>query len=255
MQKNKPVIILIRPQLGENIGAVARAMANFGLSELRLVAPRDGWPNQRAIEVSSGAGHIIEAAKLFPDFTSATADMQMLYATTARPRDMEKRVVTPQTAALETTSSPHRSAFIFGPERTGLENEEIAASDAIITIPTSTNHSSLNLAQSVVVMGYEYFQSSLRAQRSNPESESWIASSPAAPRNDNKRATKAEWQGLFSQLEAYLDETNYYRVDHKKPIMWQNLQTMLLRGTWSTQELRSFRGMLRAIWERTRKNN
>lgn len=235
-----PVIILVRPQLGENIGAVARAMANFGLSELRLVAPRDGWPNQRAIEVSSGAGHIIEAAKLYPDFASATADIHVLYATTARPRDMEKRVLTPAEATAEIATSNHTAAIIFGPERTGLENEEVAASDVIITIPTSTEYSSLNIAQSVVVVCYEWLKVSTGGTLEQKESL--------------PLATKEEWQGLFGQLETYLDETNYYRVDHKKPIMWQNLQTMLMRGAWSEQELRSFRGMLRTIWERDRKN-
>jgi len=235
-----PCIILVRPQLGENIGAVARAMANFGLNELRLVAPRDGWPNQRAIEVSSGASHIIEAAKVFPDFASATADTELLYATTARPRDMEKRVLMPTEATAEITACGNRCALIFGPERTGLENEEIAVCDTIITIPTSADFSSLNIAQSVVVVCYEWLKSS-----TNPK----LAVKEPAP-----LAAKSEWQGLFTQLEAYLDEVNYYRVEHKKPIMWQNLQTMLTRGNWSEQELRSFRGMLRSIWERTRKS-
>jgi tRNA/rRNA methyltransferase len=252
-----PVVILVRPQLGENIGAVARAMANFGLTELRLVAPRDGWPNPRALEVSSGAGHIVEAASVYPDFNSATADLQLLYATTARPRDMEKRVLTPRQAAED--SPPHTSlspegrggskiGLVFGPERTGLENSEIAASDVIITIPTSGEHSSLNLAQSVVVVGYEWW--SAQARRLTDDSGQMTNASPSS----SDLATKADWQSLFTQLESYLDDTNYYRVDHKKPIMWQNLQTMLQRGLWSEQELRSFRGMLRAIWEREKKN-
>ncbi len=235
-----PVILLVRPQLGENIGAVARAMHNFGLSELRLVAPRDGWPNQRAIEVSSGASHIIEAAKLYPDFANATADLHMLYATTARRRDMEKRTLTPQNAAQEIVSSEHKTAFVFGPERTGLENEEVAQSDAIITIPTAPENASLNIAQSVVITGYEWFKASAKTAP--------IASDSPEP------AVKSEWQAMFSQLEQYLDETNYYRVAHKKTVMWQNLQTLLMRGGWSEQELRSFRGMLRSIWERERRN-
>lgn len=236
----KPVIILVRPQLGENIGAVARAMANFDLSELRLVAPRDGWPNQRAIEVSSGASHIIEAAKVYSDFAAATADMELLYATTARPRDMEKRALMPAEATAEIATSSNCCALIFGPERTGLENEEVAASDAIITIPTSSEFSSLNIAQSVVVVCYEWLKNS-----TNPK----LTVKEPAP-----LASKSEWQGLFSQLEEYLDEVNYYRVEHKKPIMWQNLQTFLMRGGWSEQELRTFRGMLRSLWERDRKN-
>lgn len=270
-----PIIILVRPQLGENIGAAARAMANFGLSELRLVAPRDGWPNKRARETSSGAESIIDSAKVFPDFSAAVADIQRAYATTARPRDMEKRVVTPDIAVREMgqllkgcgdvekwrgaenkespspplSTSPHlKIALVFGPERTGLENEEIGWCDTLITIPTSPEHSSLNLAQSLVVVGYEWWK------------HAGAAPDPSAvPGNDILRplpevAPKVDWQGLFEQLESYLDETNYYRVEDKKPLMWQNLKNMLLRGQWSAQEIRSFRGMLRAIWERRVKN-
>ncbi len=230
-----PIIILVRPQMGENIGAVARAMMNFGLSELRIVAPRDGWPNPRAIEVASGAGHIIEAAQIFADLPSAAHDIQLLYATTARPRDMEKRAVMPPEAMAEIHKAPERCALVFGPERTGLENEEIAFCDTIVTIPTSPEHSSLNIAQSAVIMGYEWWQ---------------IAQDISANANaTSELATKGEMQGLFEQLEKILDESNYYRVEHKKPIMWQNMQTMLLRGKWSSQEVQSFRGMLRVLWE------
>lgn len=234
-----PVVILVRPQLGENIGAAARAMSNFGLGELRLVAPRDGWPNQRALEVASGGTQIIENARLFPDFASAMADIEQAFATTARPRDMRKRVLTPKEAMAGLT---RKTAFVFGPERTGLENEEIVLCDTLITIPTAQN-ASLNLAQCVVVMAYEWFQT---MQTTSPA---------AANEKADALASKTDWLGLFEQLESYLDQTNYYRVNHKKPIMWQNLQTMLMRGAWSEQEIRSFRGMLRAIWERRRRNS
>jgi len=258
--------------MGENIGAVARAMANFGLSELRLVAPRDGWPNQRAIDVSAGASHIIEATKIYPDLAAATADMQMLYATTARPRDMNKRVVTPAEAAREMIglfddrminhepiqssdypnmlSSGGKAALVFGPERTGLENAEIAACDIIITIPTDPEFFSLNIAQSVVVVGYEWWKQSSESRIQSSEKKLAELRIP----NSELLATKADWQGLFAQLEEYLDEVNYYRVQHKKTMMWQNLQTMLMRGRWSEQEVRSFRGMLRSLWERDKKN-
>lgn len=242
-----PAVILVRPQLGENIGAVARAMMNFGLSELRIVAPRDGWPNQRAIEVSSGAGHIIEAAQIFPDLPAAAHDIQLLYATTARPRDMEKRVVTPSEAMMEIHTMTERCALVFGPERTGLENDEIAFCDTIVSIPTSPDHSSLNIAQSAVIMGYEWFRQA--SGFSSQDSEKNIVPPESRIPNPESLATKGEMQGLFEQLEKILDESNYYRVEHKKPIMWQNMQTMLLRGRWSSQEVQSFRGMLRVIWE------
>lgn len=250
---HSPVVILVRPQLGENIGAVARAMSNFGLKELRIAAPRDGWPNKRAEETASGGESIVKAAKIFPDFTSAMHDIQLAYATTARPRDMEKRVITPDVATKEITESDGKIALVFGPERTGLENEEIAWCDTLITIPTAPENSSLNIAQSAVVLFYEWWKASaeLRVLSAGKEPTQHAARST---RHLSPPAPKEDWQGLFGQLEAYLDEVNYYRVADKKIIMWQNLQNMLLRGQWSGQEIRTFRGMLRSLWERTRKS-
>jgi tRNA/rRNA methyltransferase len=240
-KNNLPVVILVRPQLGQNIGAVARAMSNFGLKELRIVAPRDGWPNARAAETASGGEGIIHAATIFADFDAATADIHVAYATTARPRDMEKRVADPGAALPELKTqvdAGRRVALVFGPERTGLENEEIVRCDALMTIPTAPENSSLNIAQSAVVVFYEWWKQ---------------AQLPAVARELPEIAPKEDWQGLFTQLEAYLDEVNYYRVADKKIIMWQNLQNLLLRGAWSAQEVRSVRGMLRSIWERKRK--
>jgi len=231
-----PVIILVRPQLGENIGAVARAMSNFGLTELRLVAPRDGWPNKRALETASGADAIIEAAKVYPDFAAAIADIQVAYATTARPRDMAKRVVTPEVAAQE-MSAALRIALVFGPERTGLENEEINWCDTLITIPTAEK-ASLNLAQSVVVVGYEWWKAACHPTQA-------LHPSP----DDNNVAPKADYQALFDHLETCLDAGDYFRTPTKKTLMWQNIRTMLLRGQWSSQEIQTFRGMVRNLWE------
>lgn len=239
---SKPVVILVRPQMGENIGAVARAMSNFGLSELLLVAPRDGWPNRKAEEMASGGKHIIEAVKVFEQFTEALADIVHVYATTARPRDMEKIVREPAEAMaqlLEQQDAGWRTAIVFGPERTGLANEEVALCNTLITIPTAPENSSLNLAQSCVILGYEWW----RRQ-----------GMPSARRELPEVAAREEWDGLFSQLESYLDEVNYYRVADKKTIMWHNVQTMLLRAAWSGQEVRSMRGMLRAIWEKRKLN-
>jgi tRNA/rRNA methyltransferase len=238
-----PVIILVNPQLGENIGAVARAMANFGFSELRLVVPRDGWPNEKARNMASGAEAIIDTAKVFPDFNAAMADIHIAYATTARPRDMEKRTLTPESAMKEIGKNK-KTAFVFGPERTGLENEHIALCDALITIPTAPEKSSLNLAQSMVVLGYEWWKSSSRAQPRDLKDPS----TPLRSTQDDI-ATKEHWNGLFDQLDQYLGETDYYRVDHKKEIMWQNMRSMFLRGQWSEQEIRTFRGMLRILYE------
>ena len=261
-----PVVVLVRPQLGENIGAVARAMNNFGLGELRLVAPRDGWDKvkMRAREVASGAEAIIDAAKLYQSTEAALADIHLAYATSARLRDIEKRVVDPETGMKEirALSNPHpnllpkrekelaspspsqgegrgegrRVALLFGPERTGLENDDAALADAFITIPTSPDHFSLNLAQAMVIIGYEWFrQNNVPILRDLPDP-----------------APKKEWTEMFDQLEAYLDGINYFRVASKKPLMWQNLKNMLLRGAWSEQELRTFRGVLRLLYEKPR---
>ncbi len=242
IKNNLPVIILVRPQMGENIGSVARAMSNFGLHELRLVAPRDGWPNRRAKKTASGAEPLLKAAKLYPDVASAMADVHLAYATTARPRDMEKRVIEPAEAMREIkvhSASGTRVALVFGPERTGLDNEDITWCDTLITIPTAEN-ASLNLAQSAVIVGYEW----LRQQNVTTVARTLPGIAP-----------KEDWHGLFTQLEAYLDQVNYYRVADKKTVMWQNLRNMLLRGQFSAQEVRSFRGMLRALWERRAKNS
>jgi tRNA/rRNA methyltransferase len=240
---NQPVVILIRPQMGENIGAAARAMSNFGLSELRLIAPRDGWPNQRAFETASGGQPIIEAAQVYPDLPSAMHDISHAYATTARPRDMAKRVLLPGEAvreAVQHQSSGVRCALVFGPERTGIENEELMLCDTIVTIPTSVQNPSLNLGQAVIVMCYEWLQATLSAHTQG-------VITPLSP--EIIPASKEEMNGMFTQLEQYLDAAEYFRTEQKKPIMWQNLKTMLLRGQWSTQELRSFRGMLRCLYE------
>jgi len=238
----RPVIILVRPQLGENIGAVARAMSNFGLKELRLVAPRDGWPNRKAQMMAAGGESIIASAKVFPDTASAMADIAFAYGTTARERDIEKRVADVTTAMQEAKkqfASGTKLAFIFGPERTGLENDDIVWCDALITIPTAPDNTSLNLAQSAVILLYEWFSKSSGKKQSTE----------LRTLDSDHLATKQDWQGLFEQLDQYLEEAKYYRVAHKKRVMWQNMKNMLMRGGWSEQEIRTFRGMLRILYE------
>lgn len=228
--------------MGENIGAVARAMSNFGLSELRIVAPRDGWPNPKAVEMAAGGLGIINSAVIYSDFSSAMVDIHTAYATTARPRDINKRVVPAQIAMQEiivSLASDLKIALVFGPERTGIENEEIILCDNIITIPTSEKNRSLNLAQSAVVIGYEWIKVS---SEQKPDGENL---------NQMSIAPKGDMFGLFDQLENYLDQAEYFRTENKKAIMWKNLKNMLLRGKWSEQEIRTFRGMLRSLWERS----
>ena len=189
--------------------------------------------------MAAGALPIIQNAKIYDDVTSAMHDIHTAYATTARPRDLVKRMVTPEEAMQEIchASEANKTALVFGPERSGLTNEDLAFCDAIITIPTAEN-ASLNIAQAMVVVGYEWFKLSSRTQP---------LSSRAQPR-DLPPAAKAEWDGMFSHLESYLDQTTFFRIAEKKPGMWLNIQTMLLRGAWNDQEIRTFRGIIRSLW-------
>lgn len=230
-----PVVILIRPQLGENIGAAARAMSNFGLSELRLVSPRDGWPNEKAREMAAGAAPIIESAQVFSGLSEAMHDVTHTYATTARTREVVKRIVTPEEAAAEASALPEgaKAALLFGPERTGLLNEDLALADTLITIPTAAN-ASLNLAQAVIILGYAWHCNAAAAM-------------PVEPRVP---AGKQEVEEMFAQLEAYLDARDYFRTPEKKPLMWLNLRNIFLRAQPDSQEVRTLRGMFRSLYSR-----
>lgn len=237
-----PVVILIRPQMGENIGAVARAMGNFGLSEMRIVAPRDGWPNAQAEAMAGHALPILQAARVFPDMIPAMADIVCAYATTARLRDVEKRVVTPEAVMQEImhTGTGHagKVALVFGPERTGLTNEDVSWCDSIVTIPT-TEYASLNLAQSVVVMGYEWFKCSSAERYADCERD--VIPMPAP---------LEQYEQLFRKLEDYLEAAEFFKVAEKKPGMWLNIKNMLLRGRFTEQEIRTLHGMIRALAEK-----
>lgn len=242
---NSPAIILVRPQLGENIGAAARAMSNFGLTEMRIDSPRDGWPNQKAIEMAAGGLPVIQQAQIFTSLPQALADVHKAYATTGRGRGINKPVLEPEAAMREMRAemaAGRKVAILFGPERAGLENEDVALADALITIPTDTANPSLNLAQSVVVLGYEWLRSAAsgqeigagRGRRTPPEA---CATS----------ATKEELQGFFDHLEQALDAANHFRTEERKPVMWQNLQAIFARIPLSSQEVRTLRGMLRSL--------
>lgn len=229
-----PAIILVRPQMGENIGAVARAMKNFGLGELRIVAPRDGWPNEKATEMASNSQDILENTKLYDDVPSALADVQWVAASTARPRDMQKPVVTPEemAATLRAHEAANtKGAILFGPERTGLTNEDLALCDAVVTIPTSPDHASLNIAQASVVLSYSW----------------WNAAAPNADEKRNPPANKQELEHFFGALEKGLDTANFWNVAEKKERMWLNIRAMFGRMGASSQEVQTLHGILRAI--------
>jgi tRNA/rRNA methyltransferase len=241
-----PAVILVEPQLGENIGAAARAMMNFGLAEMRLVKPRGPWPNKKALDMSSGAESILEAAKLFETTPEATADLQRLYATSARMRDMVKPGLTMREAAAVWRGharQAERCGILFGRERTGLENEDIAIADAIITIPANPEHASLNLAQSVLLAGYEWYQLAADADEIRRS------------RKGAKPATREELYGLFAHLEGELDNSGFLRLEHKRPRMVRNLRNIFSRASLTDQEVRTLRGVIVSLTKFARRKD
>jgi tRNA/rRNA methyltransferase len=236
----QPVIILSHPQLGENIGAAARVMLNFGLTELRLVSPRDGWPNPRADAMAVGAVPVLENAKVFASMEEAVGDLELVFGTTGRDRLMSKRVVTPDEAVAELDAElqlDRPCGVIFGAERMGLTNEEVVLSDAILTIPTNPKFASLNLAQSVAVVGYEWFKTT----NARPEFK--------VPTKYRKAqlATKEDLIGFFEHLERELDRTEFLFPPAKRPAMVQNLRNMWQRAGLTYQEVQTLRGMIRSL--------
>ncbi len=240
-----PVVILCEPQMGENIGGAARAMANFGLSELRLVAPRDGWPNEKAAANASRALHVIEAVQVFDRLEDAIADLSFVYATTARSRDVTKEVRGPVHAgrhlrALEAEGV--RAGILFGRERWGLNNDEIALSDEILTLPVVPEFASLNIAQAVLVVAYEW-----RKAGYTEEGEAL----PFGPAERSPPATKEELQHFFEHLETSLDERNFFRPQVKKDTMVRNLRAIFQRTQLTAQEVRTLRGIIAVLEGRT----
>ncbi len=234
-----PAIILVHPQLGENIGMVARAMANFGLAELRLVNPRDGWPSEKAISAASKADHVIEAAKVYPSLEAAVADLEFVYATTARDRYGYKEVRSPVVAADDLRvrfRAGEKTGILFGRERTGLTNEEIALADELVTFPVNPAFASLNLAQAVLLMSYEWMKSGLASVEDTP-----FDALPQRP------AKKEELQGLFDHVEETLDARGYFRPAEKKPKLVENLRAILTRPSFTGTEIQVLRGIISCL--------
>jgi tRNA/rRNA methyltransferase len=233
-----PVFVLVRPQMGENIGAAARAMWNFGLDHMRVVAPRDGWPNERAVALASGAGRLLDQAGLVPDVPSATQDCTYVFATTARPRGMTTRIVTPERALAEAAAigqTGGKAAILFGPERAGLENDDIARADAIISVPTNPNFPSLNLAQCVLLCAYEW----RRAQGNLPPEIMEMART--------KFATGAEITALGDHIEARLDEAGFFFPVEKSDGMRRNLRQIWSRLPLTQADVQTLHGMFRQM--------
>ena len=228
-----PVIVLVRPQLGQNIGKTARAMLNFGLTEMRLVAPRDGWPNPDAGPSASGADVVLEQAQIFGTVQQAIADCSFVYASTVRRRDLVMPVVTPEAMADAITASSERSAILFGPERSGLETDEVALASAIVTVPINPDFGSLNLAQAVILLAYEWSKRSSLAVPPSKELE------PPAPHG--------ELEGLIEQLEQALESKGYYHPPERTETTKNTLRTIFTKPAWSSREVKAVRGVVRAL--------
>lgn len=232
-----PLIILVRPQLGENIGKAARAMLNFGLTDMRLVAPRDGWPNPDAGPSASGADVILEQAEVFDTLADAVADCAHVYATTVRKRGVTKPVVTPEEAAREITARPGRSAIVFGPERSGLETDEVALARSILTVPVNPQFGSLNLAQAVILCAYEW--SKYAQQRDTLVQPTVTDLLDPAPQE--------ELDGMIAQLDGMLESAGYFYPPDRAPATRRTLRTLLTKPGWNSLEIRTLRGVLSSL--------
>jgi tRNA/rRNA methyltransferase len=235
-----PVVILVEPQLGENIGMAARAMGNFALSRLRLVNPRDGWPNVAAQRAAAGADHILDGVELFDTVAQAVADLDLLYATTARAHDQAKPVVGPDAAAAEIVAhvaGGGGAGILFGRERWGLTNEEVALANRIVTFPVNPGFASLNLAQAVLLMSYEWFKLSTSGGL------------PFAMPERSERASQHQVQAFFDNLVAELDKVEFLRPREKRDTMLVNLRNIFTRMEPTKQDMHTLHGVIMAIAE------
>ena len=249
MAVRAPAIILVEPQLGENIGAAARAMANFGLGDLRLVSPRDGWPSKKAKAAASGADGIIDSVRVFTSTAEAVADLNFVYATSARIRDLPKAVVGPREAVSELkrrAAAGQATGAMFGRERWGLTNEEIALADAIVTFPVNPKFASLNLAQAVLLVSYEWISAGL---------DGALPARSDIPELDLSPASKAHLLGLVAHLEKALEPTSYFRTPDMRPTMLHNLRAVLQRAGLTREEIDVLHGVVTALEQQREKPN
>jgi tRNA/rRNA methyltransferase len=235
-----PIVILVEPQLGENIGMAARAMGNFGLTRLRIVNPRDGWPNVHARRAASGADHVLDHAELFDTVEQAVADCTLLLATTARAHDQAKPVITPEAAACEIASQCHDGGtvgILFGRERHGLQNEEVALANRIVTFPVNPGFASLNLAQAVLLIGYEWFKLATQGAL------------PFAMPERSEPASQHQMQAFFDNLVRELDKVEFLRPAEKRDTMLVNLRNIFTRMDPTKQDMHTLHGVVMAIAE------
>ena len=234
-----PAVILVRPQMGENIGAAARGMWNFGLDRMRLVAPRDGWPSERAVAMASGAARVLDQVQLSDTVADAVADLNFVYATTARVRELTTPVMTPEEAMADARSrlaSGQKVGVMFGPERAGLENDDLTSANALISVPVNPAFGSLNLAQCVLLVGYEWRR---QANMSLPERE-----------ERHRPATQVEVEKLYEHMDSALTDANFFYPETKAAHMRTNLRNLLARLTLSDADIRILHGVVRALVRR-----
>jgi tRNA/rRNA methyltransferase len=230
---DKPIIVLVRPQLGQNIGKAARAMLNFGLTEMRLVAPRDGWPNPEAGPAASGADAVLEGVKLFGTTADAIADCSLVFASTVRRRDLVVPTVGPAEMAREIHAAHGKTAILFGPERSGLETEDVALANRIVTVPINPDFGSLNLAQAVILLAYEWSRGADLAQPPAKDMES--------------PAPMGELEGLIGHLDGELDKAGYFFPPDRARATKATIRTILTKPLWSSREIQALRGIIRAL--------
>ncbi len=245
-----PAIVLVKPQLGENIGFAARAMGNFGLGDLRLVAPRDGWPNEKARAAAAGAAYVVESARVYATAEQAIAELNYVLATTARPREMVKPVLSPESAAYELRERSRRgelTGVMFGPERSGLDNDTITLADAILTAPVNPDFASLSLPQAVLLFGYEWLKGEGAAPSLGRATEFDGPVGEGIAFSDARPATREELFALFEHLEAELDRTGFLHPPEKRASMVRNIRNMFHRMGATEQDVRTWRGIVAAL--------
>ncbi len=233
-----PVIILVRPQIGENIGMSARAAYNGGLTQIRLVEPKEPWPNPKAVKSAAGAHVILDDVKVYGSLEESLSDLHFVLATSARPRDMTKYVYNAESAIKklhETLAQGHKVGIMFGPEREGLHNDDLSRADGLIEIPMNPDYTSLNLAQAVLILAYEW----IKLKNQKPDI--------ILTQGDAPFATKQEMIELFDHLEHELDRSGFLRVPHKRDIMIRNIRNMFQRVGYTSQEVRTLRGIIASL--------
>jgi len=233
----QPAFVLIRPQMGENIGAAARAMWNFGLDRMRITSPRDGWPNQKAVAMASGAGRLLDEAIMCETTAEAVADCTYVYATTARPRELTKPVFTPAHAmkdAAQRIANGEKVAVLFGPERAGMENDDIAKANAIISVPVNPDFASLNLGQCVLLTAYEWRQAT-------------VETAPATVSMEGEWASHAEMEALATHYEDRMTDAGFFYPEHKAPSMKINLRNLWSRMPLTRADVQMLHGVMRQM--------